>query len=34
MRSVATRESTLNDDQLHELLASMAYSALMNASPS
>jgi AcrR family transcriptional regulator len=33
MRSVATRESTLHDDQLHALLSSMAYSALTTASP-
>ena len=31
MRSVATRESTLNDDQLHKLLSSMAHNALITA---
>jgi AcrR family transcriptional regulator len=32
MRSVATRESTLDEEHLHRLLATMAYSALMTAS--
>jgi AcrR family transcriptional regulator len=34
MRSVATRESTLDDDELHRLLSSMAYTALMQVNPS
>ncbi len=33
MRSVATRESTLDDNHLHKLLSSMAHNALMTANP-
>jgi AcrR family transcriptional regulator len=34
MRSVATRESTLGEDDLHRLLSSMAWAALMGATAS
>jgi AcrR family transcriptional regulator len=33
MRSVATRESSLDDQQLHRLMSSMAHNALMTANP-
>jgi AcrR family transcriptional regulator len=33
MRSVATRESTLDDDQLQRLMSSMAHNALLQANP-
>ena len=33
MRSVANRETSLDEARLHRLLSSMAYASLMHASP-